>query len=524
MGLRDWLPWLRNEKRALTVDQWIKMDLIDTPTAAGVRVSEGTALTFAAYWSAVNLIASSIAKLPRKVYRKREDEREEVPEHPVARVCGYEPNRYMTPLNFWRTYVAHILTWGNAYAEIEWNRAMQPIGLWPITPDKIEPVIEGGRLRYRYNGGERFLDPVDVLHVPGLGFDGIKGYSVVQMAKQSLGLGLAAERYGATFFGNGAMPGMTLEHPGTLSPEAQKRLRDSWNAMHQGPDRAHRLAILEEGMKANPLSIPAKDAQLIETRELQVLEVARWLNINPAMLGYKTAERPGGNYEANRLDFLDNTLDPWLVAIEQEVNRKMISDAQEGTFYLEHTRNAVLRTDARTRADVQKLYVDMGVMSPEYVAKMENLPKPEEPPAPEPPPPAPEPPDAEEQQRALIVDIMARYGRREAAEIRQAAKKGAGALRAWAGEFYTKEVPGLAERLQPVLALSYALSRRQDDSHQAARRLAKDYLTRSRTELLELSAANLEPQAEGLILRWGSSRPAEVADTVLSLMEDNHAA
>lgn len=525
MGFRDWFPWMRPaEKRALTLDQWIRMDVLDTPTAAGVQVSEGTALTFAAYWCAVNLIASSVAKLPRKVYKKNGDEREEVGDHPVGRVVGFQPNRYMTPINFWRTFVAHVLTWGNAYAEIEWNRAQQPIALWPITPDKIEPVMEKGVLLYRYRGGERLLSPEDVLHVPGLGFDGVKGYSVVQMAKQSIGLGLAAERYGATFFGNGAMPGMTLEHPGSLSPEAQRRLRESWNAMHQGPDKAHRLAILEEGMKANPLSIPAKDAQLIETREVQVLEVARWLNINPAMLGYKTAERPGGNYEANRLDFLDNTLDPWLVAIEQEVNRKLISSAQEGTFYVEHVRNAVLRTDARTRADVQKVYVDMGVMTPEYVAKIENLPKPPEPePVPEPLAVPPqdeeddeESQDVEEKARALIVDIVARYGRREAEQIRRAVKKGSESLGKWADEFYAREIPELSERLRPAVALVYAAAGRKDDPAHAARMLADDYLVRSRSELLDLRAADLEPQAEALIRRWASARPTEAAGAVFS--------
>lgn len=537
MAFRDWLTWRRTEKRDLSLEKFRGLGLLDAPTAAGVVVTEANALTFPAYWSGVNLISNAIAKLPRKVYRKTEEgDREERPDHPVSWLVHVEPNEYTVPLVFWRTLMGHVLTWGNGYAEIERDKANRPIGLWIIQPDRIEPVVEGGTLFYRYQGARK-LSPADVFHVPGLGFDGIKGYSVVQMAKQSLGLGMAAERYGATFFGNGAMPGMTLEHPGQLGEVAQKRLRESWNAMHQGPDKAHRLAILEEGMKANPLSIPAKDAQLIETREVQVLDVARWLNINPAMLGYKTAERPGGNYEAGRLDFLDNTLDPWLVAIEQECNRKLISTTQRGTYYVEHSRNAVLRTDARTRAEVQKMYVDMGALDAEYVAKMENFPKPEPKPEPVAPPPPPagegDPEDNPEEdgdavaeaERALVVGVVARFGRREAEKARRASKRGAEAFGQWVEEFYAHEADVLAEMLQPVVAMRNAVRRVRLDAQPAARRLAEDYVVRSKRELLDLRAQDLEAQTDLLLKRWELLRPVEMADAVAALrMEDGHAA
>jgi HK97 family phage portal protein len=525
MSFRDWLPWRRPEKRELTLEMFRGLGLLDAPTASGVTVTESNALTLAAYWSGVNLIANAIAKLPRKVYRKTADgSREEMPDHPVAWLVHVEPNVYTVPLVFWRTLMGHVLTWGNGYAEIERDKANRPIGLWTIQPDRIVPTVEHERLVYRYNGS-RLLAPADIFHVPGLGFDGIKGYSVVQMAKQSIGLGLAAERYGATFFGNGAIPGTLLEHPAKLSPEAAERLRASWNAMHQGPDKAHRTAVLEEGMKAHALSIPAKDAQLIETREVQTLDIARWLNINPAMLGYKTAERPGGNYEAGRLDFLDNTLDPWLVAVEQECNRKLISTPQRGTYYVEHSRNAVLRTDAKTRAEVQKMYVDMGAMDAEYVAKMENLPKPE--PKPEPPLP-PAPPDDEDDaaadraQRALVLDTAGWFLRRESRKAIAASRRGPQEFQKWAEEFYAREAVVLAERLAPAVSLRFALRGVKGEPHAVALRLADEWVARSKAELLSLRAAGLAEQTEQVMQRWALHRPVEMADA-FAAMEEAHA-
>lgn len=537
MGLRDFLPWLRAERRELTLDKFRELGLLDATTAAGVVVSERNALSLPAYWSAVSLISNAIAKLPRKVYKTLPDgSREEAGQHPVAWLLQVEPNEYATPLVFWRTMISHVLTWGNGYAEIERDGANRPIGLLTVTPDKIAPVLEGGTLSYLYAGRTR-IPREDMLHIPGLGFDGVQGYSVVQIARQSIGLGLALERYGATFFGNGAFPGLLLEHPAKLSTAAAERLRADWAAMHQGPDRAHRTAVLEEGLKAHALSVPAKDAQLIEQREIQVLEVARLLNLNPAFLG-KSGERPGGNYEASRLDFLDNTLDPWLVAIEQECNRKLLSIQQRGTYYVEHVRNAILRTDAKTRAEVQKLYVDMGAMDAEYVAKLENLPKPEpkEPPPPPAPPPPPEP-DAEDDppapepaaqaERALVIDISARFARREAEKARRASRRGPAEFQQWAEEFYAREGDVLAEMLQPAVALRLALAgagpgaRAKDLSAE----LAAAYVARSKAELLALRAHELEAQTELLLQRWALHRPVEMADAVAALkVEEIHAA
>lgn len=521
MAWRDWLlPWNRAEKRELSLDKFRGLGLVDPPTVAGVAVSERTALTLPAYLGAVNLISSAVAKLPRKVYRKNaDDSREEASGHAVGWLVQTEPNEVCTPFVFWRTMMGHVLTWGNGYAEIERDRAHRPIALLTVQPDSIEPVVEQGVLHYRYKGSVR-IPAEDVLHVSGLGFDGIKGYSVVQMARQSLGLGMAAERYGGAFFGNYSVPGLMLEHPGVLTADAQKRLIAQIEARHQGPDRAYRTMIAEEGMKAHVLSVPAKDAQLVETRQLGVDDIARLLNLNPAFLG-KSGERPGGNYESGRLDFLDNTLDPWLVAIEQEINRKLISSTQRGTYYVEHVRAAVLRTDATTRANVQKTYVDMGAMTPEYVAKLENLPPPPPKPAPvlvAPPPPMPmAEPDGIAQRaawRRIVVDVTARMVRLEADRARRAASQGPEKFAVWAEEFYPQHEVRLREALEPVVR-GWCEMRGRSDWQAMLSEIVSDLVERSRDELLGAKAIVLEADVDARVTRWERERPDEAARMIL---------
>lgn len=533
--------------RALTTENF-PSELLGPPVAAGVSVTQDTARSVSAYWNGLNVISGDIGVLDRHLYRRTEDDdRERVAAHPVYKVVHDAPNEYTTPMVFWQTLMFHALSWGNGYAEIEWDNAMRPIALWLIPPDRLTPMIEVlvdargrriSRLYYQYTGvnGPARLEPDEVIHVPGLGYDGIKGYSVVTVARQSLGLSMAAEGFGATFFGQGAFPGVVLEHPKELSTGAQTRLRDSFNAMHQGPDRAHRVFIAEEGMKLarQGLTIPPDDAQFLETRAFQIEEVARWLNLPTWKLKHKMGERPGGNAEANQIEYLQSTLLPWTTRIEQELNRKLISKPQRGSHYVEHLYEKLLQVDVATRVAAEKAWIDMKVITPVYVAKKENFPRPpkaEPAPAPPPvPPPAAAPaPTAEppvdrnrrakslDAQRHVTKDRLAQYVRREVRRVRSAAGKDAGDFEAWLDDFYSRERGVLTDVLLPLVRLRLSVAPSEDDPLARAEALADQHVTRSREELLSLGAKNLAFEAERLVKTWESQRANDLTDAIMAL-------
>lgn len=516
MGLFGRL-WRRPEKRELSLDKFRGLGLLDPPNAAGVVVNERTALTFSAYFNGVDLISGQVAGLPRKVYRKAaENDREEAgANHPAQWLIHDEPNEYMTPFVFWQTLMGHVLTWGNGYAAIEWDGAMRPLSLVIVTPDRVEVKMIGRELQYVVDGGRSVLNAEDVFHIPGLAFDGLRGYSVATMARQSLALGLAAERFGASFFGQGAWPGVVAHHPATLSQEASDRLRKSWNDLHQGPDKAHRLAIFEEGMKIEKIGIPPEDAQFLQSREFQVVEVARWLNLPPHKLKHKVGERPGGNIEASQIEFLTDTLAPWLTRIEQECNRKLLSKTQRGTYYVQHVVNAVLRTDAQTRMEVQKGYLDMGVMTQEQIAQQENLPKPKPKAAPAASPPPPAGPDPVARAwRRVAVDVLARMTKLEADRARRAATQGPEKFQAWADEFYAGHEVRLREALEPVVRGWYE-TRGLEGWAERLSAVVADIVRESRDELLAARAAALEADVEGRVSRWERERPSEAAEKIM---------
>lgn len=583
-----WMERLKGAVRAITWSDFPQqLLLMDTANvAAGVAVTERTALTYSPFWCGVNIISSQIATLPRAVYKRvGDDERERDRSQPASKVL-MRPNQNMTDVVFWETLVAHCLTWGNGYAEIEFDRALRPIGLHTITPDRVTPFTENGRLRYRVSGSKTgVMDAEDMLHVPGLGWDGCKGYSVVAMARQSLGLGLAAERFGGQFFGNGARPGIGLQHKGKLSPEAHGRLKESIRRDQGGANQLG-VMILEEGMELKTYAIHPNDAQFLETREFSVEEQARWLNIQPSKLKSKVGERPGGNLEADQISFLTDTLRPWLVRIEQECNRKLFPASAQQTFYVEHNVDALLRVDNESRMAGYKALSDLGVITPEQIAKKENLPKPEEkqapltqriesvgqliragfdpedaskalglppmkhlgvlpvtvqpeerpepaplmrPPGEEPEPEEPEEPEADSRRlasalRAVLVDQVARFVRRESSQAKRAAKKGPEAFAKWMDDFYGTEANVLRELILTGVELHMAHRGVNGNAANVSESLAEQYIQRSKEQLESLKAKDLERELESVMERWQTLRPVEMADAIAAMKENGHAA
>jgi HK97 family phage portal protein len=347
------------------------------PSASGISVNEYTALNLSAVWAAVTVIAGTIASLPLILYKRLPNGgKERDVDHPTYELLHDAPNPEMTAMVFRETLQAHVLLWGNGYAEIQRDEAGRPKALWPITPDVIEPFREdgSGRLRYRVtqtNGAQVTLDPDRILHIPGLGFDGIRGYSVIYKARESLGLLSASERFGSTFFGNGAWPGLVAQHPGKLNEAAHTRLKTSLNEALQGPNRAHSVIVTEEGIKIEKTTIPPNDAQFLETRRFQILEVARWFNIPPHKL--RDLERATfSNIEQQGIDWVID-LRLWLVRWEQEIRRKLISRLERKRQFAEHLVDGLLRGDTATRYGAYSVARNWGWMSTNEIRSLENL-------------------------------------------------------------------------------------------------------------------------------------------------------
>jgi HK97 family phage portal protein len=346
-------------------------------TASGVDVNERTALNYSAVFAATRLLAESVASLPRITYRRTANGGKERAENtPQYTLLHDAPNPEMSAFTFHETLQAHVVGWGNAYAEIEREKdKITPRALWPLTPDVVRPSrADDGRLYYEVSdtaGVPRKVLAENMIHVPGLGWDGLKGYPVLSMAREGIALGMVTEKFGASFFGNGAHVGGTLEHPGELSEPAQQNLRESWRRLYGGPNKAGAVAILEEGMKYTPFGVPPENAQFLQTRQFQIVEIARWFNIPPHLLR-DLSNATFSNIEHQGLDFLIYTLRPWLIRWEQEYARKLFLAEQRRTLFVEHMVDALLRADTKSRYEAYNLGRNGGWLSLNDILRAEN--------------------------------------------------------------------------------------------------------------------------------------------------------
>lgn len=345
-------------------------------TVAGVHVDEMTALGSPAVYAAVRVLSESIASLPLITYRRAGDNKERAIDHALYRLLHDAPNSEMTSFEWREAMAAHLLLWGNAYTEIELNKRGDVIGLWPMPPHRVTPMrSEGGTLYYRYQRPDNvFIDmPASkIMHIRGLGYDGLVGYSPVAIARQTIGAALAIDRYGASFFGNGARPGVALEHPGRLSEPALKKLRESWNDAHQGVDNAHRVAVLEEGMKLTTYSTSPEDAQFLQTRQFQLSEIARIFRVPPHMIG-DLSRATFSNIEHQSLDFVTHSLRPWLVRIEQAIQRDLVGPIEGSSVYVEFLVEGMLRGDQKSRYEAYAIAKQWGWLSSNDIRKIENM-------------------------------------------------------------------------------------------------------------------------------------------------------
>lgn len=341
-------------------------------TDAGVNVNEESSLGFSAVYSAVRVISEAIATLPLQVYTKTEEGREMNSDHPLYYILHDQPNIYQTSYTYRETLSAHQCLWGNAYSFIERDGASRVVGLHPIHPSLVVPKFDDTKKKIFYViNNKEVIEQSNILHFPALSMDGIIGKSPIQVAKESIGLGMAAEKFGASFYGNGANMTGILKHPGKLTESSQNRLRNSWNK-HEGIGKAHGTAILEEGMTYERISIPPEQAQFLGTRKFQISEIARWFKLPPHLLG--DMERTTfSNIESQDIAFIKYSLAPWLKRWEQELNKKLLTNAEKGNTYFEFNVEGFLRGDIKTRSEFYSKMITSRVLSPNEVRRMENL-------------------------------------------------------------------------------------------------------------------------------------------------------
>nr|WP_281373650.1 phage portal protein [Haloechinothrix aidingensis] len=350
-------------------------------TAAGVSVDQSTALEYGPFFAGLRVISEDIASLPLPVYERLDPRgKRRARDHPLYPLLHDAPNPLMGSMQFRETLQGHALTWGDGVAYVVRNGSGQVTEMWPLRPDRLTietATDQRGRIRvlYRYrdpvNNIQADLLPDEVLHVHGLGFDGIRGYSVVHLARQSIGLGMATERYGASFFGNGSRPGGVLEHPGRVTDQARERMRTDWENLHKGLDRSQRVAILEEGVTWRQVGVPPEDAQFLETRRLQVTEAARWLRLPPHKIG--DLERATfSNIESQQIDYVSSALRSWLVRWEQAINTQLLLAADRQRFFAEHLVDGLLRGDIQTRFQAYSIARQWGWMSADDIREKEN--------------------------------------------------------------------------------------------------------------------------------------------------------
>ena len=342
-------------------------------SSSGKSVNEKTALQTTAVYACVRILAETIALLPLHTYRTSPNGKEKAATHPLYYLLHSEPNPEMTSFVFRETLMGHLLLWGNAYAQIIRNGRGTVMALYPLLPNKmLVNRTDQGILYYQYekDGQTYFLSSQDVLHIPGLGFDGLIGYSPIGMAKNAIGMAIATEEYGAKFFANGANPGGVLEHPGVVKDPA--RVRDSWNAVYQGSGNAHRVAVLEEGMKFQSIGIPPEQAQFLETRKFQLNEIARIFRIPPHMIG-DLEKSSFSNIEQQSLEFVMYTLDPWVVRWEQAMQRALLSEGEKRQYFVKFNVDGLLRGDYQSRMNGYAVGRQNGWLSSNDIRELENL-------------------------------------------------------------------------------------------------------------------------------------------------------
>jgi phage portal protein BeeE len=383
---------------------WLIRAIGGAPTKAGVQVSEYTALHLPVVYACINRISNPIATFPLGIFQRLPNgDSKLVEDHPLSQRLGTRPNDFMSSRTLRKTCQAHALTWGNGYLEIERNGKGQAVNLWPLLPAATRPRFEDGELHYctTIDGTPYDVDANNVVHIMDQSHDGYIGRSPIWVARQAIGLGLAMEEYGAKFFANDAKSGGFLMHPGKLGSVGTQNLEASMNgggpaaaryteqgmqqrSQRTGPgaalerqgglENAHRIKVLEEGMKFVPTTIPPEDAQFLGSREFQIAEIARIYDVPLILLqSHEKSTSWGSGVEQLMIGFVTQTVSPWIGAWEQELDWKLFTEEERAKgYYVKFNMNAILRGDMAARSAFYKTLVEIGAMTRNEVRRLEE--------------------------------------------------------------------------------------------------------------------------------------------------------
>lgn len=428
--------------------------------------SIGEAFALPAVFACIRVLSETVAGLPLLTYRERADGgHERATGHSLYRLLRRSPNPEMTAFEFEELLTAHCAAWGNAYAQIIMDNSGRVLELWPLRPDRMTVERKNGALLYTYtqqNGRPVTLTRYQVHHRRALVSDGLVGMSPLQTTMLAVSLGMATEEFGARFFAQGARPSFVLSHPGQLKDQAFKRLKDDWNSSTAG--EAHKVKIIEEGMKVEQIGIPPEEAQFLQTRTFQAQEIARIFRMPPHKIGL-LENATFSNIEHQAIEFVTDTIRPWVIRFEQALYRDLLGEREQQSLYFEYLVDGLLRGDTGTRYGAYAVARQWGWLSVNDIRRLENMPPVEGGDVYlQPMNMTPAGSDFEENARRmpdpatwvapLVEDKAQRLARREAADLR---RKGVAVLRtdgdfdAWAALFYADLSSAASQELAPIV-------------------------------------------------------------------------
>ncbi len=351
-------------------------------TKAGTPVSEYNAMQLAVVWACIKIISEDSASLPLHLYKRRKSGgQDKATDDYRYGLLHDQPNPEMTAMSYRETTKSHVLSWGNSYSEIErtGGRINRIKALWPIEPQRVTPK-RNDKWEIIYNiviprTSERKPFPKEkILHVPGLGFNGLMGYSPIRVHRETIGLGMAYQEFDENFFGNGMHPGIVVKHPGKLSPVGSENLRNSLTEKYSGLGKMHKLMVLEEGMEPHQLTIPLKDAQFLELKKYNNIDIGtRIYRLAPQMYGEYGKASTYASAEQFAIDYVTKTLRSWLVRDEQAYNMALLDPSERQDYYWEHNVEGLLRGDIASRYAAYAIGKLNGWLNANEIREKENM-------------------------------------------------------------------------------------------------------------------------------------------------------